>query len=60
MTIERGALKAVATGWIVAVATACAWAGQPPLPFIENDYSGALARARAASLPLFVEVWAPW
>lgn len=31
-----------------------------PLPFIENDYAGALARAREANLPLFVEVWAPW
>ena len=30
------------------------------LPFIENDYAGALARAREASLPVFVEVWAPW
>ena len=30
------------------------------LPFIENDFPQALARAREASLPLFVEVWAPW
>ncbi len=30
------------------------------LPFIENDYPRALARAREANLPLFVEVWAPW
>ena len=30
------------------------------LPFIENDFSTALARAREAKLPLFVEVWAPW
>lgn len=30
------------------------------LPFVENDFSTALARAREADLPLFVEVWAPW
>ena len=30
------------------------------LPFIENDFKLAQDRAREASLPLFVEVWAPW
>jgi hypothetical protein len=30
------------------------------LPFIENDFPRALAKAREANLPLFVEVWAPW
>ena len=30
------------------------------LPFIENDFPRALALARDANLPLFVEVWAPW
>jgi hypothetical protein len=30
------------------------------LPFIENDFPQAVARARDANLPLFVEVWAPW
>ena len=30
------------------------------LPFIENDYSKALAQANAKNLPLFVEAWAPW
>ena len=30
------------------------------LPFIENDFPQALAKARQANLPLFVEVWAPW
>ena len=34
--------------------------GRPALPFIENDYARALDKARAANLPLFVEVWAPW
>ena len=30
------------------------------LPFIENDYGKALARARTNKLPMFVDVWAPW
>lgn len=30
------------------------------LPFIENDYPKAVARAKAANLPLFVDAWAPW
>ena len=30
------------------------------LPWIENDYSKAIARARSADLPVFVEAWAPW
>jgi len=30
------------------------------LPFIENDYQKAIVQAKAASLPIFVEVWAPW
>ena len=30
------------------------------LPFIENDYSKAVARAKINHVPLFVEAWAPW
>jgi hypothetical protein len=30
------------------------------LPFISNDYAKALGEARARSLPLFIEAWAPW
>jgi hypothetical protein len=30
------------------------------LPFIENDFDAALAKAQQAAVPLFVEVWAPW
>jgi hypothetical protein len=32
----------------------------PNLPFIEDDYPKALAEARARTLPLFIEAWAPW
>ncbi len=37
-----------------------AGAAKKVLPFIQDDYAGALARARAAKLPLFIEAWAPW
>jgi len=30
------------------------------LPFIEDDYSKAIARAKAKNVPVFVETWAPW
>ena len=30
------------------------------LPFIENDYAKAVARARAKNLPIFADAWAPW
>ena len=30
------------------------------LPFIENDYSKALTRAKTRNVPLFVDAWAPW
>ncbi len=30
------------------------------LPFIENDYGKAIARAKTKHLPLFVDAWAPW
>jgi len=30
------------------------------LPFVEDDYSTALARAKTKHVPIFVEAWAPW
>ena len=33
---------------------------RPMVPFIADDYPGALAEARAKKLPIFVEAWAPW
>ena len=30
------------------------------LPFVEDDYTRALAEARSQGVPLFVEAWAPW
>ncbi|HXI13894.1 MAG TPA: hypothetical protein VNM92_14800 [Thermoanaerobaculia bacterium] len=33
---------------------------KPVLPWIENDYAKAVARAKTKNLPIFVEAWAPW
>lgn len=30
------------------------------LPFIDNDYTKAVAQAKAKHVPIFVEAWAPW
>jgi len=30
------------------------------LPFIEDDYTRAMAEAKARKVPIFVESWAPW
>ena len=30
------------------------------LPFIEDDYAKAVARARAKNIPIFADAWAPW
>ncbi len=30
------------------------------LPFIEDQYTRAVAEAKAKNVPLFVEAWAPW
>ena len=30
------------------------------LPFIEDDYTKAVARAKTKNVPIFVEAWAPW
>ena len=30
------------------------------VPFIEDNYTKALAQAKAKNLPIFVEAWAPW
>ena len=45
-----GTLALVACGTNVSVPTK----GGMALPFIENDYAGALTKAREAKLPIFV------
>jgi len=34
--------------------------GKETLPFIDNDYTKALAQAKTKNVPLFVDAWAPW
>jgi hypothetical protein len=30
------------------------------VPFIADDYTRAVAEARARKVPIFIESWAPW
>jgi hypothetical protein len=55
MTITRFAALALTGGLAIASATPAA-----VLPWVEDDYSKALAQARAKNVPIFVEAWAPW
>ena len=34
--------------------------GKEVLPWIENDYTKAVARAKAEHVPIFAETWAQW
>jgi len=42
------------------IIAASAHAATSNLPFINDDYPKAMASAKQRSLPIFVEVWAPW
>lgn len=53
------ALAAVLLAAPAAVAGTAA-APRPVLPFIEDDYTKALASAKASGKPIFFEAWAPW
>ncbi|MEO8432475.1 MAG: thioredoxin family protein [Acidobacteriota bacterium] len=53
-------LALLAAGPLAAPPKMSAAPAQTRLPFIENDYSSALAKARARGVPIFVEAWAPW
>jgi hypothetical protein len=37
-----------------------ATAARADLPFIEDDFSKAVAQAKSKKVPIFVETWAPW
>lgn len=43
----------------LALAAALAAGGASP-GRVENDWSRALAQARARKVPIFVDAWAPW
>lgn len=43
-----------------AVRTGAQAAPRFAVPFLHDDYTRALAQARARKVPLFIEAWAPW
>ncbi len=56
MTLLPAALAAA----LLAVPAPAAEAPREVLPFVVDDYPRALAAARAAKKPIFLEAWAPW
>jgi hypothetical protein len=69
--MHRASFMTAATAFAtLAIVAACSRAQEAPpsaatvstqiLPFMENDYPAALARAKEQKIPLFVDVWAPW
>ena len=54
-------LLAVAAPFAAAMPEKAAPAGpKMVLPWIEDDWSKAVATAKARKVPIFVESWAPW
>ena len=45
---------------LVLLMTAAPAFAKEVLPWVENDYTQAVARAKAAHVPIFAEAWAPW
>jgi hypothetical protein len=45
---------------LILLLTALPAAAKEVLPFIDNDYSKALAEAKRKNVPMFVDAWAPW
>jgi hypothetical protein len=60
--MARSRLIPFAIAMLGAAQAFAAASGEPRevLPFIADDYPKALAAARAKTLPIFVEAWAPW
>ena len=50
---------ALALSGALALVSVAPAARREVLPWVE-DYSKALAQARAKNVPIFVEAWAPW
>ena len=57
MMLNRFAPLALAGA--VTIVSAAPAASREVLPWVE-DYSKAVAQARAKNVPIFVEAWAPW
>jgi hypothetical protein len=53
-------LFSTALSAVAAASGAAGLARSTRLPFIEDDYTRAVAEARSRGVPIFVEAWAPW
>ena len=42
------------------VASAAPAFAREVLPFVENDFTKAVAQGKAKKQPIFVDAWAPW
>ncbi len=42
------------------VASAAPLLAKEVLPFVEDDFTKAVARAMTKKVPIFVDTWAPW
>ncbi len=58
VTLACGLLAA--TQWIAGALPTTAPAPKPTLPWIDDDWTKAVATAKARKLPIFVDSWAPW
>ncbi|HEX9688761.1 MAG TPA: hypothetical protein VGB47_06805 [Thermoanaerobaculia bacterium] len=58
MRLTRFAILALTSA--LTLVSAAPAASRAVLPWVEDDYSKALARARTKNVPIFVEAWAPW
>lgn len=47
-------------GLVLALIVAGIAQAKEVLPFIEDDYTKAVSRAKTKNVPIFVEAWAPW
>lgn len=56
---EYVAMKKLLAAALLIVSTAPAFAREV-VPFIENDFSKAIAQGKAKKQPIFVDAWAPW
>ena len=53
-------MRRTVTAVVIALLALSARAADPVLPFIRDDYSKAVAEAKAKNVPIFVDAWAPW
>ena len=45
---------------VAAMLSAVTLGAYAKLPFIDDDYAAAFAKAKSRNVPIFIETWAPW